>query len=153
MCRTVFCLTVYTKLFVSMAHHQMLRHGCNLQQNKGHRNFPKKELSFTIKIFTCTHTSFLKFLLKISLCSSQDYQWYFSIKDKLNALGTSGPKTYNNLMVLVTTKKTKIEYWHDVSLFFFPNNFPFLHSTQTQFWFISFLWAQNQSVTKTGYIT
>lgn len=88
----------------------------------GCRNFQKKELSFRLTAFPCTHTSCLKFLLKLSLCSAQDYQWYFSIQDKLNALGTSAPKTYN-LKVLVTTKKTKFEYLHNVSLFFFPKNF------------------------------
>lgn len=113
----------------------------------------QKKLSFRLMAFPCAHISCLKFLLKISLCSSQDYRWYFSIQEKLNTLGTPAPKTYNKLMALVTTKKTKIEYLHNVSLFSSPTIFPLLQSTQMQFWFISLLWAQNQSVTKTGYIT
>lgn len=104
----VFPLTLGIQLSVSMAHHQMLSHGCNLSEKKGCRNFPKKEVPFRLKTFSCT--AYLKFLLKISLFSSQDYQRYFSIKDKLNALGTSVPKTYNNLMVLLTRRKTRIEY-------------------------------------------
>lgn len=83
----------------------------------------QKKLSFRLMAFPCAHISCLKFLLKISFCNSQDYRWYFSIQEKLNTLGTPAPKTYNKLMALVTTKKTKIEYLHHVSLFFFPNNF------------------------------